>query len=184
MTAVDRNKGFVTQITRMKFRHLQDNKTLSLFDYQPKAQVSKVSVESKSRNDLSDFERSLRAIIKEALKGYDREDVACKMSDLLGREVTKTNLNEWTAFSKPERRIHFDAAFALCQILNNYKILHFFTEALGFKALHEDQAVFAELGLKTAMKQKADKELKQVNAELNQNPQATSFLEQIRGDNA
>lgn len=76
----------------------------------------------------------------------DREQVAAAMSRTLGRRVSKAQLDQWSAPSQGDRRIHADALRALGLVTGDWRALHHLVEACGFRALTPKEALCAEFG--------------------------------------
>ncbi len=117
------------------------------------------ALEGGSQEALSPFERKLRLALRDALDRIaarekdplDRIEIAARMSRLLGREITRTHIDNWTALSAIQRRMHADALSAICQVMDDWGPFHCFVEACGFKALSPKEAAFAEYGALEAM---------------------------------
>jgi hypothetical protein len=86
----------------------------------------------------------------------DRERVAAAMSLILGRRVSKVQLDQWSAPSQADRRIHADALRALCLATGDWRAFHHFVEACGFRALTPQEAVCAEFGALHAVRRHLD----------------------------
>ena len=79
------------------------------------------SLEGGNQENLSDFEFGLRCSLKKSLDKcakrnddpLDRYEVAARMSRKIGREITKSHIDQWTAMSTIQRRIHVDTLKAL-----------------------------------------------------------------------
>ena len=122
----------------------------------------KHSLENGSNHSLSDFDFQLRKILKQVLADCEqsRETLAKDISDVLGREITKTHLDGWTAMSAIERRLHVDALRAICEVTGDNRLLHFIAESCGFKALTIEEAEFADYGAKVFFKKMIDQDLR------------------------
>tara|TARA_B100000686_G_C16725617_1_gene937617 strand:+ start:1068 stop:1580 length:513 start_codon:yes stop_codon:yes gene_type:complete len=120
------------------------------------------SLENGNSQTLSDFDFQLRKILKQVLADCDqsREDLAKAISALLGREITKTHLDGWTAMSAVERRLHVDTMKAICQITGDNRLLHYVAESCGFKALTTEEAEFADYGAKVFFKKMIDQDIR------------------------
>lgn len=133
-----------------------------------------LSVEGGSQQALSDFEFRLRSVMKTVLDdvskrdvdSLDRFEVAARMSRKLGREISKSHLDQWTAHSAIQRRMHVDAMKALCEVTGDWRVLHFFVESCGFKALDPVEAMCAEFGAQSAIKAMIDGKLKDIKSEI------------------
>lgn len=142
-----------------------------------------VPVEGGNQEQLSDFEFKLRQSLKEALDHVakrkddplDRIEVSARMSRKLGREVSKTHLDQWTAMSTVQRRMPVDALKALCEVISDWRVMHCFVESCGFKALEPLEAKCAEFGAQFALKSLIDGKMKNIKADL-EDPELIALL--------
>lgn len=146
------------------------------------SEPKKRSLDDGNPDQLSEFDFGLRRVLKKVLehanKGgekLDRSAIAKAMTAMLGRVVTKSNLDEWTAMSKVGRRISVDALKALCEVTDDWSALHYFVEACGFKALEPDLAACAEYGAKAAIADSLIAETKKLKTDL-QHPDTLARL--------
>ena len=119
---------------------------LSLFDI-----VKKVSQEEKnlaSKAGSFNIDAQIRAMLSDALKKcpLSREVVAGKMSELMGMEITKSQLDSWTAESKENHRFPFAYAPAFCEATGNVDIFRVSVEMVGCYLLKGEDALLTELG--------------------------------------
>jgi hypothetical protein len=104
-----------------------------------------------------DFDARLRAALSEELRRFqgDRFEVAARMSRLIGAEVTKFQLDSWTAESKEGHR--FPAAYlpAFCCAVGSYRVLQVLAEGAGRRVYSDPHIdVAAEIGrLETSIQQ-------------------------------
>lgn len=151
-----------------------------------------MAVEGGSQDSLSDFEFGLRRSIKESLdkcarrhqEPLDRYEIAARMSRKLGREITKSHIDQWSAMSTVQRRIHADSLKALCEVISDWTPLHVLVEACGFKALHPDEAAAAEYGSKMLFKRIIDSELKEILSGIDEAELRNSLLKRLLGGEA
>lgn len=140
-------------------------------------------VEGGSQDELSNFEFKFRQKLKEILEvvgkrevsPMDRQEIASRMSRSLGRDITKTHIDQWTAMSAVSRRMQVDAMKAFCEVIGDFTIMHFFVESCGFKALTPMEAQCAEFGMNTALKSLIDGKLKDIKSGLD-NPELIQVL--------
>ena len=90
----------------------------------------------------------------------DRIEIAARMSRALGREITKSHIDQWTAMSTVQRRIHADALKAFCEITGDYTALKLLVESCGFRMLTPDEAKCAEYGAQRMMKRYIESDIK------------------------
>lgn len=95
-----------------------------------------------------DFSREIAGLMSLALKEcpYDRADVAARMTRLLGKEVSLSMLNAYTAESRDTHNISLERAVAFDAATEGYTLLRFFAEKRGCTVLVGDSALLAELG--------------------------------------
>ena len=128
-----------------------------------------MSLEGGSQEQLSEFEFRFRQVLKETLDRVasraadplDRIEVAARMSRLLGREITKSNIDQWTAMATVQRRMHVDSLKAFCEVTGDMRPLTFLVESCGMKALSPDMAVCAEYGAKLLFKKGLENKIKE-----------------------
>jgi hypothetical protein len=63
------------------------------------------------------FEATVRSILKTLLPRKRRAELAAALTELMGREITKTMIDSWTAESKCQPRLPLSLAKALCQLI-------------------------------------------------------------------
>lgn len=169
-----------------KFDHKDQ---LKLFDFSNGERPAIRSLEGGSQEQLSGFEMNLRRTLKSSLdKAAKREllplsrsDIAAGMSEALGREITKAQIDQWVAMSMIQRRIHTDSLKALCDVIDDYAPMHVFVEACGFKALHPDEAAAAEYGAKMLVKRMLDTDLKKTLKGINENNLRKQLISRMKG---
>lgn len=90
----------------------------------------------------------LRHVLSEALKKSpkSRYEIAAKMSELLGLEVTKHQLDAWTAESRDQWRFPFEYSAAFEAACGCYSLTELLASKRGCKILVGEEALFAELG--------------------------------------
>lgn len=144
--------------------------------------VESLSLQGGSQEHLSDFEFSFRRELKAAIdeSGMDRYEVAARMSRLLGREITKTHIDQWTAMSTVQRRIHADSLKALCEITGNWSALKLLVESCGFRMLTQDEAIYAEYGAKMMLRKALDSEIKDTLSTLDESTLRQSLIKRMR----
>lgn len=94
-----------------------------------------------------DVDRQFRESISAALKAcpYSRYQVAARMSELVGFEITKSMLDSWTAESKEQHR--FPAIFlpAFCEASGSTEPIRILGRQLGIFILPGPEALRAEI---------------------------------------
>ncbi|TAN62562.1 hypothetical protein EPN18_04510 [bacterium] len=119
----------------------------------------------------------LRALLSDALKRspLSREVIAGKMSELLAVEITKSQLDSWSAESKENHRFPFAYAAAFCEATGDVEVLRLVAELTGCYLLKGEDALFTELGRIEKLKEELAKKERLVRhtlEELSANRQA------------
>jgi hypothetical protein len=127
-----------------KFKQRIDINQPSLFDilknYQEENQTTRPA-------GSFDIDRQFRELISQALKNcpLSRWQVAARMSELTGQEITKAMLDSWTAESKEDHR--FPAIFlpAFCEATGCSEPLMMLGKLVGVFVLPGPEALRAEI---------------------------------------
>ncbi|WP_142849789.1 hypothetical protein [Telmatospirillum sp. J64-1] len=114
-----------------------------------------------------DYDQRLRALLNKAIKAcpFDREQIAALVSSLVGREITKAQIDSWTGATRANR---FPAELipAMCQALGNTILLSGLAEASGCRLIEGRELQFARLGQLFLVLRQADAEAQRLVAEL------------------
>ncbi|PVX80020.1 hypothetical protein [Paraburkholderia unamae] len=104
--------------------------------------------DTNARNPLDSAVRaSLAALMDSATgKGLSRERLADRLTEQLGRPVTKAHLDQWAAPSQSDRRVPVDAWMALMSICDDVGPLEWMALHFDRRVLTVDEALCAELG--------------------------------------
>ncbi len=132
------------------------------------APAAPLALEGGDQNTLSPFERKFRQVLKAVfddaakreIDPIDRAEIAERMSRKLGRDISKYQLDQWTAMATVDRRMHVDALKAVCEVTGDMRLLHAFAEACGMKLLTREEAVCAEYGAKLLFKKMIEGDIK------------------------
>ena len=124
------------------------------------------------RGDPGEMETStvFQACLTESLKGcsQSRYQVAGRMSELLGQEITKAMLDAWTATSKHGHRFPAEFLPAFCFASGSYEPLRLLGRRCGCRVLETNEAIWAALAQiekeKTELQQKEKQLRGMVNA--------------------
>lgn len=113
-----------------------------------------------------DFGLELRGTLSQILKDcpLSREEVAGRMSFLLGQEVTIHQLNSWTAESRPGWRFPFEFAAALEAATESYGLVELLASKRGCAVLVGKETVQARLIKMHARKDNLLKQIKQMES--------------------
>ncbi|VVE59870.1 hypothetical protein PCA31118_00043 [Pandoraea captiosa] len=105
-----------------------------------------VAVQGENRFDAA-IRQALVVMLETAFQqGQSRDRVADQIGELLGRPVSKANLDLWTAPSQADRRIPVDALLAIMTVCQNVGPLEWMAHLFKRRLLTEDEALCAELG--------------------------------------
>lgn len=129
-----------------KLKKRIDIRQASLFDILTTYQENQKNTQPAAAGSM-DIDRQFRAAISDALKQcpLSRWQVAARMSELIGQEITKTRLDSWTAESKEGHR--FPAIFlpAFCEAAGSSEPLKILGRPAGVFVLPGPEALRAEI---------------------------------------
>lgn len=140
-----------------------------------------------SSSALSEFDFRLRQSMKQCLEDaakrthepLSRQQVAERMAALLGRDIKKSHLDEWTAMATISRRIHVDSLRALCEVTGDWGPIYCFVESCGLRALTPDLARCAEYGAAEVIKKSLANKQKNLGNELEQPAVINALAERL-----
>ena len=100
------------------------------------------------------FSREIAHVMSASLKAcpHDRIEVAARMTRMLGREVSLSMLNAYTAESAERHTISLERAIAFDAATEDYGLLQFFAKQRGCSINVGKAALLAELGRFEQMK--------------------------------
>jgi hypothetical protein len=162
--------------TRTKKFDTDRENNLSLFDNVKSTYYESIVNPVRLEPGSYDISNQLRNILSNGLKQcqLSRWEVAAKMSELIDTEITKSQLDSWTAESKEGHRFPAEYLPAFCQVTSYYEPLRIMAELIGCHLLESKEALLADLGKIDQMKRnllKREKEIRQ-------------YLEKRAGDQA
>lgn len=110
------------------------------------------------------FSLALRHLITEAIKHcpLNREEVAARMSELVGEPITKHQLNAWTAESREDWRFPLEYLPAFEVACSTTVLTAWIASTRGGKVLMGKEALDAEIGKLERMKEEAARKIKQL----------------------
>jgi hypothetical protein len=137
----------------MKTRH--DSLTLDLFE----VPVPRVPVPG-----ALDVGLTLRHLISDLLKNSpkSRFEIAARMSELLGHEVTKHQLDSWTAESREGWRFPLEFLPAFEVAIETHQVTTWLADLRGCKVLVGKDALDAEIGKLERIRDSAGKRIKEL----------------------
>lgn len=115
----------------------------------------------------------LRGELSEGLKqsALSRYEVAARMSELVGTEITKSQLDSWTAESKELHRFPAEYLPAFCYVTGHKEPLRLMARLIQCYLLESEEALLAELGKIDQIKRDLTRKEKMVR----------DFLESMKG---
>jgi hypothetical protein len=119
---------------------------LSLFDIVKQNHMQRI--ETASNAGSFNIDQRIREMLSEGLRqcDFDRYEAASRMSRLVGREITKSHLDSWSAESKEERNIPAKYLPAFCHVTGYKEPLRLMAEMIQCYLLESEEALMAELG--------------------------------------
>lgn len=133
-------------------RRAPDTATIDLFD---------IPVPASAAYGALDVGMRLRNLLSDLLKAspVSRHQVAARMAELTGHDISKHQLDSWTAESREGWRFPLEYLPALETALETHAITAWLADLRGCKVLVGKDALLAELGKVERMKQElANKE--------------------------
>lgn len=108
------------------------------------------------------IDATLRGMVSEALKHtrLSRYEVAAKMSSLMGREITKSMIDSWSAESKENHRFPIVYLPAFCEATGDKSIIRLIAEKTGGYFIEGEDALYTELGKLERMKKELNEKEK------------------------
>lgn len=96
---------------------------------------------------LADLSLAVRTALVQAIKPcpLSRYEIAGRLSALLGRDISKTMLDKWTAESAEEHRIPAEVLPAFCLVTESSAPLEILAAAIGHRLVGPDEAEALEL---------------------------------------
>jgi len=119
--------------------HARDQRTADLFDF-PRAPTPV--------GGSLDYSSELCHVLADALKSTpkNRYEIAARMSELTGQEISKSMLDSWTAESKTPWRFPFEYAAAFEAACESTCLQELLARKRGSRILVGEESLFAELG--------------------------------------
>lgn len=116
----------------------------TLFDFGLGLSVDEVATQPGSFNISS----QIRAELSEGLRrsGFSRFEVAARMSELIDTEITKSQLDSWTAESKEYHRFPAEYLPAFCYVTGHKEPLRLIAKLVQCHLLESKEALLAEIG--------------------------------------
>jgi hypothetical protein len=117
------------------------------------------------------IDAAVRSLISDALKRcpLSRYEVAAKMSEILGTEITKAQIDAWSAESKENHRFPLVYIGAFCDATTNKSLGRYIAQLCGGHFIEGEDAVRLELGRIEEQKAELQKKEQAIRAFLNTN---------------
>lgn len=113
--------------------------------------------ETTGRLNLSDWLcLNLATALKQSSR--DRFEVAAEMSRLTGDQISKAQVDAWTAKSKPKWRFPAEYLPAFVQATDSYWLLDKFATFVGCRVLVGEDKILSELGELSLKKQRLERQ--------------------------
>lgn len=111
----------------------------------------------------------IKDAISEAIKncGLKRYEIAGRMSEYLGMEITESMLNAYTAESKEGYRMPAEYFPIFCKITKDYTMLDILVSASGGRMVKSDEIYLLELGRLSQAEKAIQKKKRQLTNEWN-----------------
>lgn len=134
-------------------RRHQDTLTLDLFE---------VPVARTPLPGALNFGLAVRHLLSDLLKASSRNrfEIAARMSELVGQEITKNQLDAWTAESREPWRFPLEYLPAFEVACETHQVTTWLADQRGCKVLVGKEALDAEIGKLERLKEEAAKKIK------------------------
>lgn len=121
---------------------------LSIFDIIEKIESERRQSEPRSKTGKYDWDKRLRFLISEVLKAtsLSRYEITARMSELLGKTVTKEMIDSWSAESKENHRFPLAYLPAFTLATGDTRILRELAELCNGHFIESEDALRLELG--------------------------------------
>lgn len=133
-------------------KNKRDNLTRDMFAELPPAPVTAAGGLS-CRSEIAHA-------MSEAMKGYDRYEIAAKMSRLLDRDISKHMLDAYTAESREDHIPPLDTAIAFDLATESRVLAELFARKIGARLAVGKEALDAKLGQLLRNREETDKQIK------------------------
>lgn len=140
---------------------------INLFDM-----IEQINPKKFSGPDYQPETKPLGSRIKEALSeaiknsGMKRYEIAGKMAEHLGLQITESMLNAYTAESKEGYRMPAEYFPIFCQITKDYSVLEILVAASGGRMVKSEEIYYLEMGRIQQAEKALQKKHRQLEKEL------------------
>jgi hypothetical protein len=115
-----------------------------------------------------DIAAQIRRWMTSAIKAsqMSRYEIAAKLSELLDKEISKYQLDSWTAESKEGYHLPADYVPALASVLEDFSLVRILAAPLGIQVLENKDLIWLEYGQVRQMERKIRARKKQLEKRL------------------
>lgn len=108
---------------------------------------------------------------------FKRYEIAGRMSEYIGTEITDSMLNSWTAESKEGHRFPLEYLPAFCLASGNFEVLDMIARACGCKLIRSEETALLELARLEQTKRQLVRKEKSIRQYIDQmHPKANAAL--------
>ncbi|RLA24914.1 MAG: hypothetical protein DRQ62_04060 [Gammaproteobacteria bacterium] len=136
-------------------RHVRDTQTLDLFD---------IPEPANTREGTMDCRRAVCNLLAEIIKNspLDRHQIACEMSRLEGRTVSKFMLDAWASESREDHNIPFYQVLVLEEVCHSHRLTDWHVSKRGGKVSYGKDVLEGELGKLELIKENAARKIREL----------------------
>lgn len=136
-------------------KHARDTHTLDLFDIPEPAETETGALDCRIV-----VCQLVAAVLKES--PLDRHQIACEMSRLEGRTVSKLMLDAWASESREDHNIPFYQILVLEEVCHSHKLTDWHVAMRGGKVSYGKDVLEGELGKLELIKEDAAKKIREL----------------------
>ncbi len=129
-------------------KKIDNRNQLNIFELIEQIEMKRRQAEPVSKAGKYDWDKRLRSLISEALKAspYSRYEVAARMSELLGKSISKEQMDSWSAESKENHRFPLVYLPAFTVSTGDSRIMRELAELCNGHFIESEDALRLELG--------------------------------------
>jgi hypothetical protein len=130
--------------------------------------VQRFMQQQKLENKNFDIDAQIRRWLSECIKScpLSRYEIAGKLSELLGKEITKYQLDTWTAESKEGYHLPASYIAALCAVLQDYGIIYIYAGLLDIQLVDNRDYLWLQYAQAQEMEKKIKLKKKAIERQL------------------
>ncbi len=129
-------------------KKLDNRNQLNIFDIIEQIESKRCEAQPVSKAGKYDWDKRLRSLISEVLKAspYSRYEIAARMSELLGKSISKEQIDSWSAESKENHRFPLVYLPAFVMATGDSRIMRELAELCNGHFIESEDALRLELG--------------------------------------